>query len=115
MQAVLGLCQGILTRHPIPAWHVVGHSDIAPDRKQDPGELFDWRWLAANGVGFWSEATAVPGDLPANLAAIGYDISLPAKLVITAFQRRFLPQNLTGTADPPTSARAAGLVQHLPA
>lgn len=114
MAAVLGLCQGVLSRHAIPPCHVLGHSDIAPDRKQDPGELFGWPWLAANGVGHWSGATGAPGDLMADLAAIGYDISLPANLVITAFQRRFLPQNLTGTADEPTAARAAGVRGTLP-
>src|SRR5579875_1706400 len=55
MAAVCDLCLEILGRHPIPARNVVGHSDVAPDRKQDPGELFDWQGLAANGVGLWPE------------------------------------------------------------
>lgn len=114
MRSVLWLCKGILARHTIPAFNVVGHSDVAPDRKQDPGELFDWGWLAAQGVGFWSEAIGVPGDLMPDLAAIGYNILLPANLVITAFQRRFLPQNLSGLMDHPTSARAAGILRSLP-
>lgn len=114
MQAVLGLCQGILARHPIPPRNVVGHCDIAPDRKQDPGELFDWPWLAENGVGFWSEATAAPGDLAHDLGAIGYDTSLPENLVISAFQRRFMPGHITGQPDLPTAARAAGVLRSLP-
>ncbi len=113
MRAVLGLCHGILARHAIPAWNVVGHSDIAPDRKQDPGELFDWKWLAAQGVGFWSDEVTPPGDLMADLAAIGYDTSLPADCVITAFQRRFLPDHLSGEADWKIGARAAAIAAGL--
>ena len=51
MAAVEALCRHILARHDIPARNVVGHSDVAPDRKQDPGELFDWPGLAAQGIG----------------------------------------------------------------
>ncbi len=53
MDAVTELCLDILNRHDIPACNVVGHSDIAPLRKDDPGELFDWAWLATQGVGLW--------------------------------------------------------------
>jgi len=107
MAAVAGLCRGILSRHAIPARNVVGHSDVAPDRKQDPGELFDWAWLAGQGVGLWTEGFAAPGDLMEDLAAIGYDVS--ARAVIRAFQRHFLPQNLSGAADDATRGRAAEL------
>jgi N-acetylmuramoyl-L-alanine amidase len=108
--AVRDLCLGILGRWPaIEARNVVGHSDIAPDRKQDPGELFPWAWLAAAGVGVWTDEVAAPGDLMADLAAIGYDTALPAAAVITAFQRRFLPGYLSGQADAVTAERAAGV------
>ncbi len=107
MAAVAVLCNGILARHPIPPRNVVAHSDIAPNRKQDPGELFDWRWLAGQGTGVWTEEPAPPGDLLADLAAIGYDDS--ASNVILAFQRRFLPHHLTGLSDTPTAARAAAI------
>ncbi|HQT63351.1 MAG: N-acetylmuramoyl-L-alanine amidase [Acidocella sp. 20-57-95] len=110
MLAVRDLCLGILHRHPIPPRNVVGHSDIAPDRKQDPGELFDWQWLAGQGVGFWTDAVGEPGDLMQDLAAIGYDTSLPEAAVITAFQRRFLPERLTSVADEATLKRAAGVL-----
>ncbi len=109
MRAVLALAQDILARHPIAARDVVAHSDIAPDRKQDPGELFDWPWLAAAGVGIWTEETAAPGDWRADLAAIGYDMGLPEPDVIRAFQRHFLPRHLTGAIDPLTAARAAAV------
>jgi N-acetylmuramoyl-L-alanine amidase len=109
MLAVRDLCHGILARHPIPARNVVGHSDIAPNRKQDPGELFPWAWLAEQGVGLWTESTGPAGDLMADLAAIGYDTSLPPRDVITAFQRHFLTENLTGAADAATEAKAAAV------
>jgi N-acetylmuramoyl-L-alanine amidase len=107
--AVMGLARGILSRHPIPARNVVGHSDIAPDRKQDPGELFPWKALAGQGIGIWTDEFAAPGDLAADLAAIGYDTRLPMAAVITAFQRHFLPEQVTGEADAATAGRAAAL------
>ncbi len=107
--AVRDLCHGILQRHPIPARNVVGHSDIAPNRKQDPGELFPWAWLAAAGIGVWTDSVAPGRDLTADLAAIGYDVSLPPRDLIIAFQRHFLPQHLSGAADAPTAAKAAAV------
>jgi len=114
MRAVLGLAHRILARYDIPAINVVGHSDIAPDRKQDPGELFDWKWLAGQGVGFWTDEAGAPGQLMADLAQIGYDTGLPEMDVITAFQRHFLPDHLTGAADELTAARASAILFHLP-
>jgi N-acetylmuramoyl-L-alanine amidase len=76
--AVLGLCRGILARHPgIAARDVVGHSDIAPKRKDDPGGRFFWRALAEAGIGLWPVASAVAGPadektLLAMLRRIGY-------------------------------------------
>ncbi len=61
LAAVCDLCLTILARHAIPARNVVGHSDVAPDRKEDPGERFDWRALAENGVGLWPEDAVGPG------------------------------------------------------
>ncbi|MBU6396669.1 MAG: N-acetylmuramoyl-L-alanine amidase [Rhodospirillales bacterium] len=109
MQAVMELAQGIIMRHGIEARNVVAHSDIAPNRKQDPGELFDWARLAACGVGLWTDAFDPPGDLLADLGAIGYDTALAEKDVILAFQRHFLPNHLSGLADDPTAGRAAAL------
>ncbi len=113
MAAVLELCRGILSRHAIPARHVVGHSDIAPDRKQDPGELFPWAWLAARGVGVWTDEIGAPGDILDDLAAIGYDVRFPAAILITAFQRHFLPDGMTGVADARTAGRVAALRRRL--
>ena len=59
MNTVVALCKDILSRHPIPARNVVGHSDIAPSRKADPGEHFDWQGLAAEGIGLMPRAAPV--------------------------------------------------------
>lgn len=113
MQAVISLCKDILARHPIPARNVVAHSDIAPTRKEDPGELFEWKRLAQAEVGLWPKELRVTGyglrDEPKsftnnsqlatrNLSTYGYDTtSLPA--AITAFQRHFRPNLLNGLWD----------------
>jgi N-acetylmuramoyl-L-alanine amidase len=114
MAALEGLAQGILARHPIPARNVVGHSDVAPARKQDPGELFDWRRLAAAGIGLWPENvvphTVGQDAVAAMLAEYGYDVAdVPA--AIAAFQRRFRPERIDGAADADTVGRVAALLR----
>ena len=100
MAALIGLAGDILARHPIPAQNVVGHSDVAPMRKQDPGELFDWRALAAAGIGAWPDAPGDGdgGDVCALLTDIGYDSS-DLELALVAFQRRYLPARVDGQLD----------------
>ena len=117
MAAVCDLCLEIIARHAIAARDVVAHSDVSPDRKQDPGELFDWEGLAANGVGLWPRAAAtrcVAADTPgteagmtAFLAAIGYRTDLPLPVLLTAFQRRWRPERVDGAADAGTLRRLA--------
>ena len=117
MAAVCDLCLEILARHPIAARDVVAHSDISPDRKQDPGELFDWEGLAANGVGLWPRPAATgcavartpdaEAAVTAFLAAIGYRTDLPSPVLLTAFQRRWRPERVDGVADAGTSRRLA--------
>jgi N-acetylmuramoyl-L-alanine amidase len=108
MAAVRKLCLGILSRHAIPAGNVVGHSDIAPTRKQDPGELFDWRGLAEAGIGLWpGEAGDDPKDVPAALRGIGYEFGSTADLI--AFQRHWAPESPLGEADPLTLGRIGAL------
>jgi N-acetylmuramoyl-L-alanine amidase len=122
MAAVRDLCAGILARHPIPARNVVAHSDIAPDRKQDPGELFDWPDLAAAGIGFWPDFPPTPKDdrvdratLRAALADIGYPVPADDQgeaafaTLLRAFQRHWRPEAVTGLADPETALRATVL------
>ncbi|AWV24047.1 Anhydro-N-acetylmuramyl-tripeptide amidase [Roseomonas mucosa] len=115
MAALCDLCLDILARWPIPARNVVGHSDVAPDRKIDPGELFDWQGLAANGVGLWpagvyGHSTRPAGDgiaraLPL-LQAIGYPVD-PGRpeIVLSAFQRHWRQETVSGEADSGTLAR----------
>ncbi|MGB0694541.1 MAG: N-acetylmuramoyl-L-alanine amidase [Rhodospirillaceae bacterium] len=121
MEAVVSLCQEILRRHPdIRPEGVVGHSDIAPTRKQDPGELFDWPLLAAHGVGLFPhpphpDLPPVPDPVEA-LAAIGYDVTEPDP-AWNAFLRRFFPaafgdgqqEHRLADAPPPTLRRLAAV------
>ncbi|MGG5810378.1 N-acetylmuramoyl-L-alanine amidase [Falsiroseomonas sp. CW058] len=111
MGAVAELCRGILARHPIPARNVVAHSDIAPDRKEDPGELFDWEGLAAEGVGLWprGDAAAPAADPLGALGAIGYRTDLPLPVLLRAFRRHWLPARIDGPADDATRARIAAV------
>jgi N-acetylmuramoyl-L-alanine amidase len=106
MAALCDLCLAILARHPIPAWNVVGHSDVAPDRKEDPGEFFDWKGLAAHGVGLWPRAAGLAGgDALCLLGAIGYRTDLPLPVLLRAFQRHWRPARVDGVADAETLAR----------
>ncbi len=123
LAAVCDLCLSILARHPIPARNVVGHSDVAPDRKQDPGERFDWEQLALNGVGLWPSGVPDLGttnpvrdatslrDVRRALSDIGYRVvpegALDPQLasVLRAFQRHWRPEAVTGQADSGTLAR----------
>jgi N-acetylmuramoyl-L-alanine amidase len=121
--AVTALCRGILTRFAIPAERVLAHSDVAPSRKQDPGEKFPWRTLHDSGVGHWVQPAPLtepgemlsPGDrgeavaeLQNALAAYGYGITATGSFdrstgdVVTAFQRHFRPQRVDGIADAST-------------
>jgi N-acetylmuramoyl-L-alanine amidase len=125
MAALANLARDILSRHPIPPQRVLGHSDVAPTRKQDPGELFDWAWLAAEGIGLWPAPALPPVDLPgvaqiqAGLARYGYAVPRHGRLdeetaaVVAAFQRHFRPEAVTGEADAETAARLAGLLARL--
>ena len=118
--ALVPLARAILERWPIPARNVVGHSDVAPERKDDPGELFDWPRLATAGIGLWpddgpGEARSIP-DLQDQLARIGYPVPRHGDLdhatvqVIRAFQRHFRPEQVDGVPDRATLARLDGLL-----
>jgi N-acetylmuramoyl-L-alanine amidase len=115
MAALEHLCRDILTRFPIRSHLVLGHADVAPGRKMDPGELFDWQRLAAAGIGLWPEADwrtdgtpAETGDFAADMRRYGYkDGSADA---VAAFQRHFRPTAVTGIADAETRGRLANLI-----
>lgn len=112
MEAVEELLAQIVARHRISPARVVGHSDIAPTRKQDPGELFDWKRLADKGLSIWP---AEPGDTiemadaRRYLSDIGYDPEAPLADVVTAFQRRFIPAGVSGALDQSTCAMIAAV------
>lgn len=117
--ALVELARGILARHPIPPQRVLGHSDVAPHRKIDPGERFPWRRLAAAGIGLWPDAAPpTDGGIAATqraLRAFGYDVEATGTMddrtagVIGAFQRHFRPARVDGTADRETAGLAAAL------
>jgi N-acetylmuramoyl-L-alanine amidase len=95
-------------RHPIPSWRVLGHSDVAPARKDDPGELFPWAQLAKAGIGLWPQA--ITSEIGADaLTRYGYDPGAPPEKLVIAFQRHFRPKKLDGHWD----GECAGLLASL--
>jgi N-acetylmuramoyl-L-alanine amidase len=114
MATVEALCRRLVARWPIPPRRVVGHSDIAPSRKADPGELFDWRRLARAGIGLCPAASDAAWTIRAraralaDLAAIGYGVSPETEeAALVAFQRRFRPSRCDGALDAETDRRLA--------
>ncbi|WP_413723412.1 N-acetylmuramoyl-L-alanine amidase [Sodalis sp. RH24] len=127
---VIALSRDIIRRYHILPGNVVGHSDIAWRRKQDPGPLFPWRQLAAAGVGVWPDTRRVEHYLagrdpnsPVAMAGImtrmaqyGYDVApqLPAALqqkALAAFQMHFRPRDFRGLADAETEAILDALLE----
>ena len=104
MAALLPLLADMVLRHDIPRANVVGHSDVAPARKEDPGELFDWELLAAHRLALRTPRVRMPGPYENDgafflaLERFGYDISdQPAAM--RAFQRRWRPHIIDGQVD----------------
>ncbi len=132
LEGLIGLTRGILGRHPIPPHNIVGHSDVAPMRKTDPGERFPWQILARAGIGFWPKQDAAPRPVLASLrpgeagptvssaqillGRLGYEIKPTGllddstMLVLAAFQRRFRPAKVDGRLDGETMARLQAAV-----
>jgi N-acetylmuramoyl-L-alanine amidase len=123
IDAVIALCRDVLARNAIPHYRLLAHSDVAPGRKQDPGEKFPWARLAAAGIGHWvePEPTGEAGsalnlndegplvrELQAQLAEYGYRIGqtgtydAQTRDVVAAFQRHFRPARVDGIADEST-------------
>jgi N-acetylmuramoyl-L-alanine amidase len=121
LAALEALARDIIARHAIPARNFVGHSDVAPQRKQDPGELFPWERFARAGIGLWPAGPApAPRGIAAMqrlLAAIGYEtprtgaLDAPTANVVAAFQRHFRPARCDGTADEETLSRVAAVAE----
>lgn len=105
--ALIELCRAIMARHPaIAARNVVGHSDIAPQRKIDPGRRFPWATLAASGVGLWPRPGRRPidGRIQPALQRFGYvpPLAVPPREIVKAFQRHYRPAKVDGMPDPET-------------
>ena len=104
MDALMPLLADIMDRHDIPRANVVGHSDIAPARKQDPGEYFDWQRLGELGLALEIPRAKMnlfydnPGAFYLALERFGYDIA-DGRAVVRAFQRRWRPEIIDGEID----------------
>ena len=110
IDALITLCHGILLRHPIASARVLGHSDVAPARKEDPGELFPWARLAKAGIGLWPQETESRAGQEL-LTRYGYDPAAPRDKVIMAFQRHFRPKKVDGRWDDECAGLLASLLE----
>jgi len=119
IDAVITLTSELVSRFEIPADRVLGHSDVAPERKQDPGELFPWERLAGEGLGIWTrpapivtgpvlqsgDRSAAVRELRAEFSRFGYqaghseEFDAELEAIVTAFQRHFRPSRVDGVAD----------------
>ncbi|AYC30943.1 N-acetylmuramoyl-L-alanine amidase [Pseudomonas cavernae] len=123
IEALIVLLKDIVQRYRIAPENIVGHSDIAPQRKLDPGPLFPWQRLAAAGLGRWPEAGAVAraqarfaqappsaGWFQQQLRRLGYavpqsgELDAPTRQVLAAFQMHYRPSRCDGQADAQTAA-----------
>jgi N-acetylmuramoyl-L-alanine amidase len=122
--ALKELMHDIVKRHGMdPRRAVLAHADVAPGRKEDPGELFPWQELAEAGLGFWPQPEtgdyghASDSEVQRFLRRIGYDCpdsdayDLPTRNALIAFQRHFEPNNFTGTPERETIARMRALLR----
>jgi N-acetylmuramoyl-L-alanine amidase len=130
IDAVIALLADIRSRWTIPHARILGHSDVAPSRKTDPGEFFPWRRLALEGHGLWVEPPAAPGTaliagdegldvlaLQGALGRLGYDSPSTGRFeeatatLVRAFQRHWLQSRCDGVADGDTRARLMALLR----
>jgi N-acetylmuramoyl-L-alanine amidase len=135
VRSVIALSKDLVARWRIPAERVLGHSDVAPGRKLDPGEVFPWEELHRSGIGHWVEPAVIQdgrffsrGDrgmpveaLQAMLAMYGYGLKITGTFdedtekVVAAFQRHFRPQRVDGVADASTITTLRDLIARRPA
>ena len=135
IESVIALCRDVSARHGVRPERVLAHSDIAPARKRDPGELFPWDVLARAGVGHWIEPVAPSDEIllarghegppvrsfQALLGLYGYDLEPNGvydpkmEIAVAAFQRHFRPARVDGAVDRSTVETLRGLLAALPA
>ncbi len=133
MEAVSDLAFSIIEKHKIPLRNIVGHSDIAPTRKEDPGELFNWQQLAAEGIGLWPDVKKIrkphnpvanPGEegfavarMQKMLADYGYHIKVDGfygpktEAIVKAFKRHFVHEYVNVVWDNMADARLQKLLE----
>jgi N-acetylmuramoyl-L-alanine amidase len=130
IEALLTLIPAIRSRWSIPNGNIVGHSDVAPERKIDPDFLFPWKRLAEAGHGLWAEPPPAPGEtvgegesgaavfaLQAGLTRLGYDCAptgtfdARTALIVKTFQRHWRPAQVDGLADGETRARLIAVLR----
>jgi N-acetylmuramoyl-L-alanine amidase len=134
IDAVIELVRDICGRHSIPPWRVLAHSDVAPDRKTDPGEKFPWDLLAQHGLGHYVDPVHAAGGIfmqegdsgqpveaiQSMLAIYGYDVGITGvfdertRNAVTAFQRHFRRDKVDGIVDQSTVETLHGLLASLP-
>ncbi|MCB9964153.1 MAG: N-acetylmuramoyl-L-alanine amidase [Rhodospirillales bacterium] len=112
---LITLCKEIMQEYPMPAQNVLAHSDVAPVRKQDPGELFPWAELAGHGIGVWPEPTEADiekartwtlDEYVSHVRRYGYDPECGYEYALRAFERHFAPELILGTSQNEKIAQA---------
>lgn len=120
MKSVAFLCRDIMAHYDLAPEEVLGHSDISPARKKDPGELFPWRELALQGIGIWPDPSdedvvkSASMHIERALHDYGYDPRVKLKENLIAFQRHYVPEAFSkgnaGEADSLTRKRLYALL-----
>lgn len=108
IESLIDLCRDIAARHGIAPEGILGHSDVAPGRKDDPGPQLDWRALAARGVGLWPQPQDPQEDFISELKTYGYDPHVSREHLASAFCLHFCPESDEKLA----ARRLAGLLRH---
>ena len=113
MTSLEALLVDLTERHDLPAKAVIGHADMAPGRKRDPGRRFDWQRLAAENLSVWPEPS-LRGDFMRDAAHFGYPVEAGQEAVLEVFRQRFRP-DATGPLNTADEAMMAGLARQFPA
>jgi N-acetylmuramoyl-L-alanine amidase len=123
IRSLKDLCHALMRTYAIPPARILGHSDVAPSRKTDPGELFPWRELALEGIGIWPEPQSMDMEAAPDILAapeifhellirLGYDPAASVENIVTAFHRHFQPEKFLpcGAPEKPDETSAARIL-----